>query len=200
MEYYSIYIIIYAICIGYSFLLSLAIGVCKAVGFQSIAKRRGIEQHAVAWDILFGIGPAYVLGAISDDYSRRMGERETNHRKWLLGLSVAANVVATAMLLLSLILMSRVLSSLRFNIPFAVSSLIIIFVGTYLVLLPLVVAQSVFFYIALYKLYKSCDSKNALLYLLLSIFVSVCMPVFLLILRNKDDKRLTAPDECTLNA
>ena len=44
----------------------------------------------------------------------------------------------------------------------------------------------VFFYIALYKIYKSCDPDTALPFLLLSIFISVTLPFFLFAGRNKD--------------
>ena len=42
-------------------------------------------------------------------------------------------------------------------------------------------------YIALYKVYKSCTPKNATLYLVLSIVVSVTQPFFVFFSRNKDE-------------
>jgi len=48
------------------------------------------------------------------------------------------------------------------------------------------IAVTVITYIALYDLFTSCDPKNNLLYLLLSIFVSITMPIFIFVCRNKE--------------
>ena len=48
------------------------------------------------------------------------------------------------------------------------------------------IAVTVIMYIALYDLYRSCDPANGLMYLLLSIFVSITMPIFIFVCRNKE--------------
>jgi hypothetical protein len=45
----------------------------------------------------------------------------------------------------------------------------------------------VIWFIALYDLYRSCDPNNAVAYLLLTIFVNWLTPVFLMIVRKKDE-------------
>ncbi len=51
----------------------------------------------------------------------------------------------------------------------------------------LFVTASVFLYIDLYKVYQSCQPSNALLFLLLSIFVSISQPIILFLIRNKEE-------------
>jgi len=48
------------------------------------------------------------------------------------------------------------------------------------------IAVTVITYIALYDLFTSCDPKKNLLYLLLSIFVSITIPIFIFVCRNKE--------------
>lgn len=43
-----------------------------------------------------------------------------------------------------------------------------------------------FQYIALYRIYKSCDPKNTTLFLVLSILFNITMPFFLFACRKKD--------------
>ena len=52
----------------------------------------------------------------------------------------------------------------------------------------------VYRYMALYDVYTSCDPHNNVLYLVLSIFVGITLPVFLFICRKKDDG-LPVPQE-----
>lgn len=237
----ALFTVIYAIIIGFALLVSLAIWICQAIGLQSIAKRRGIEKHAAVWDI-FGVGQAYITGAISDDYARRTNAKETKHRKVLLGLGIPMVVISVLVLILSCGLLFQTFTGIKNEFPqyldsqdgsisysidisgdsddmftfedssvyisgsmdgsiapfedipeFAanilISSVFIVLIAA--ILMPLSIAYSVFYYIALYKLFKSCDSKNALLYLLLGIFIPLSLPIVLLIIRTKDDASLT---------
>lgn len=48
------------------------------------------------------------------------------------------------------------------------------------------IVLTVFLYISLYDLYLSCNPENAVLYLVLSILITVSMPFFIFFSRNKD--------------
>ena len=66
-----------------------------------------------------------------------------------------------------------------------------VFAGTYMLglglpLLGIAIAYAIFRYMALYDLFLSCDPQNAVLFLVLSIFVGVTRPFFLFACRNKD--------------
>ena len=49
------------------------------------------------------------------------------------------------------------------------------------------ITYSVFAYICYYDLFRSCSPKNAVLYLVLSIVVSITMPFFIFACRNSDE-------------
>ena len=51
----------------------------------------------------------------------------------------------------------------------------------------LAIAVAVIQYMALYDLYQSCEPKNSVLYLVLSIFFNITLPIFVFLCRNKDE-------------
>jgi len=236
-------LILFFITVGFALVLELAVWVCQAVGMRAIAKRRGVKGYAAVWDI-FGIGQAYIAGAIADDYSRRAEGKTTSRRKLLLGLgipilaltlaisalgfgmivstvevvhaedvcdcgwdgsgsiSVCNNLLAISEDINGNLSVSTTLHGslpLR-DIPDAVAGIVIyslIIALLTLLLLPLTIVYAALYYIALYKLYQSCDAKNTVLYIVLSICIPFCIPIFLLVLRGKDDSSLAQPGKCT---
>ena len=66
-----------------------------------------------------------------------------------------------------------------------------------LLLIGVCVAYSVFAYIAYFDLFRSCKSKNAVLFLVLGIVFSVTLPFFMIACSNKDEgmppKRVPQP-------
>lgn len=174
-----------------SMLMSLAVYIVTALSLYTIAKRRGIHNPWLAW---VPIANMWMLGCISDHY-RSVARREVkNRRKSLLGLYIAAEVLAIAVLALVFSALFEMLSigfeALETMPDDMVLSLIGPFVGSLLLCIPMLIVAIVYmviYYIALHDVFKSCDPGNATLYLVLSIFVSITLPIFLFICRNKDD-------------
>ena len=164
-------------------LLTLAVGVAfyvlQGMTFYSIAKRRGIRNPWLAW---IPVGCYWILGSISDQYQYVKKGKVKNRRKILLGLSVA--VVAASLLYMVG----------AFSVGFAaglsgtgeVGVFVMLMLLYMLVEMALAITLYVFMYMSLYDLYASCDPSNAVLYLLLSIFINVTMPFFLFACRKKD--------------
>ena len=48
------------------------------------------------------------------------------------------------------------------------------------------VTHAVFYYMALYDLYRSCDPDNAKVFLVLSILIGITIPIFMMICRKQD--------------
>ena len=168
---------------------SVVVTILISVALFTIARRRGIRHPWLAW---IPGGNMWILGAISDDYWLVTRRTVKNRRKWLLGLYIAVEVAAVAVAV--------------FAILFAVLSLIIGFGGTSLragwlpvcIVLALLVLSGMAFIVlavwltvvqcmALYDIYRSCDSGHAELFLVLSILFGVCQLIFLMICKNKDD-------------
>lgn len=171
-------------------LISLGTYIATALALYTIANRRGISKPWLAWVPVVNV---WTLGAIADHYRLACGTKK-NRRKVLLGTNIAMQVLAGIVLVLAIgMIVSLVLSGAldAEYLPDDVMLSMFGYLGGMLVaMLPMMVLAvifAVFYYIALYEVYKSCDSGNAVLYLVLSIFISICQPVFLVICRNKDD-------------
>ena len=90
-----------------------------------------------------------------------------------------------ALLIPFVIVEFMLLLSVESSAAAGVASLIVILIF-YLVYFALAIVNMVFYYIALYDLYCSCNPDNAVMFLVLDIFISVTQPFFMFACRNKD--------------
>lgn len=139
------------------------------IGLYSIASRRGIERPWLAWVPMLNI---YILGCISDQYQAIVRGKNKNKRTVLLSLILALLIAFFAMHV-----MAPSAEASADLLPF-----LLIFVPAWCACAALVVIA----FIALYDIYVSCDPKNAVLFLVLSIVFSVTQPFFLFACRKKD--------------
>lgn len=152
---------------------SIASYVLSAVGMYRIAKRRGIHHPWLAW---IPIGASWLLGSISDHYQYVAKHKVTKRRRVLLILNLIAAVPGFVYGLSAMIL----------GIDGGSVGAAAIVVLSYLCLLGLSLAAMVICYIAYYDLFRSCKPGNAVLFLILSIFFNVTLPVFVFICSNSD--------------
>lgn len=177
-----------------SMVISLAVFVVTAIGIYSIAKRRGINKPWLAFIPLVNV---WTLGCIADQYRHITLGQIKARRKVLLGTNIALVAISVVVLVLCGTLLARIIVNIDqlelMNDDQAAAFVmemmapILGMVLLYLPLLVLTIVRTVFYYIALYDLYKSCEPSNAVLYLVLSIVISICQPIFLMVCRNKDD-------------
>lgn len=171
-------------------LISLATYIAVALALYTIANRRGISKPWLAWIPVLNV---WTLGAIADHYRLACGTKKSR-RKVLLGTNIAMSVLAVLVIVLCVAMLVSVFANADLVTgdisEEAAIEVGLIAIGMLLLCLPMMVVaiiHAVFYYIALYEVYKSCDSGNAVLYLVLSIFINICLPIFLVICRNKDD-------------
>ena len=143
--------------------------ILTAIGLYSIARRRGIEFPWTAW--LPGVN-FWLVGCISDQYQAIVRGKQRNRRTLLLCL-ILIPLVAFCAMHLAVPAGGQAAGNALF---------LLIFVPAWCAAAVLVVV----FFMALYDLYVSCDPKNAVLYLVLSIVLGVTQPVFLFLCRKKD--------------
>ena len=168
----------YLLVIGFG----IAAYVLQAVSMYTIAKRRGIHHSWLAW---LPVGDMWLLGSISDQYQYVAKGRVRNRRKTLLGLTAA--MFALMLLLLVAAVMMVVSEVVSYDAgEMLMGSSLAVMLLVYLAVLVVAVILVVFKYMALYDLFVSSDPGNAVLYLVLSILVSVTLPFFLFACRNKD--------------
>ena len=171
-------------------MLAIIVGsyVLQSLSFYTIAKRRGIKHPWLSW---IPVGGAWILGCISDQYQYVVKGKVKNKRKALLVLQV---IMYAALVTVFVIAVDFIIKSIAFaetdQIPFDtltnMTGSLLGMIGAYAILFGVAVAISVIQYISLYDLYTSCEPKNNVLYLLLSILVNISQPILLFICRNKD--------------
>lgn len=144
--------------------------VLTGIGLYSIADRRGIEQPWRAWVPLLNL---WLIGCISDQYQAIVRGKQKNKR--------------TALLLLLLVLLLA-FCAMHIWAPSgtAASETMLPFMLIFVPAWCASAALAVITFMALYDLYVSCDPGRAVLYLVLSIVLSVTMPACLFLCRKKD--------------
>lgn len=180
-------------------LVNVVMWVFRSLPVYTIAKRRGLRNPWLAW---IPVGSEWIIGSVSDQYQYLTQGKNRNRRKILLILSLTAMVLGWISAGWGI---SRVLSVFftygGYAPPKAFVEVMLPMTGTMLlgfVSFGVGVAAFVFRQISMYDLYRSCDPKNAIPYLVLSILFPILEPVFLMILRNRDDgmpPRKTAAEE-----
>ena len=186
--------------------LGVIVYVLQALALYTIAKRRGIKKPWMAWIPLVNV---WILGSISDQYQYVVKRQVKNKRKVLLGLNIAMAalivllIVAIIWLIVALIMTGVSLelfsdgnmpgSNLDAVALDALGDEIGVLLLICLLALPLLVLsimQTVYFYIAMYDVFCSCEPKNSTLYLVLSIVgngvVEGVYCIFLMLCKDKD--------------
>ena len=169
--------------------LGIAAYVLRALGLYSIAKRRGINHPWMSWVPVLDL---WVLGCISDQYQYVVKGKNKNKRKWMLGLSIAMGVFMAAFWVVYVVMLVRLITGAVGGYMSESAMLEQMFgflggvVGLCLPLVGVSIALTVLRYMALYDLYRSVDPNNSVLYLVLSILVSISEPFFIFFNRKKD--------------
>ena len=169
-------------------LANVVMWVFRSLPVYTIAKRRGLRNPWLAW---IPVGSEWIIGSVSDQYQYLTQGKNRNRRKILLILSLTAMVLGWISVGWGI---SRVLSVFftygEYAPPEAFAEVMLPMTGTMLLgvlSFGVGIAAFVFRQISMYDLYRSCDPKNAIPYLVLGILFSILEPIFLMILRNRDD-------------
>lgn len=183
--------------------LGVLVYVLQALALYAIAERREIKKPWLAWIPVVNV---WILGSVSDQYQYVVKGQVKNKRKVLLGLNIAIAVIVSVILSVAIWLVVD-LVRIAFDMPtyadvkeMLVSNLMYYF-GSNIVLLALLsilaisltvlaVMQTVYFYMALYDVFRSCDPKNSTLYIVLSLvgnfMVEGVYCIFLMLCKDKD--------------
>ena len=185
MEAMGAFLVVYLIIMAFASAYGILVYVLQSVGLYSIAKRRGIHHPWLAW---IPYGNYWIIGSIADQYQYVAKGKIRNRRKVLLGLSifyaVAAIVMVVGFVMIGVLAMESGMSDMYAG-PEMIAPVLITIVG-YFAFLILAVILSVFMYISYYNLFESCSPENAVLFLVLSIFLGFLVPYFVFACRKKD--------------
>lgn len=178
-----IYLIIAAICV----LWGIAAYVMTSLSVHTIAKRRNISKPWLAW---IPVANVWTIGSLSDQYRYVTQGKITNKRKVLLGLYIAVIALLIVMMIPYVFIIMLAVGNVDSVMTDAqITQMMMCAVGVLVLCLAAItvaIVHEVFLYIALYDVFRSCDPKNATLYLVLTILLGVVLPFFMLACRKKD--------------
>lgn len=176
----GVLLIVYLVIIAVAFVIGIAAYVLQSLGMYAIAKRRNISNPVLAW---IPVANMWLLGCIADHYDEAVKGVKKKTRVVLMVL-FAAFLVTAVIYGVTMGIFTSVMVANNADSTAVIISAIAMLVGI-LLYLGVAVAMSVFQYIAYYKLLKSCRPDNAVLFIVLSIFLPT-LPIFLFICRNDD--------------
>ena len=148
-----------------------------SIGLHKVAKRRGIRHAWLAW---LPIGSEWILGSVSDQYQHLIQGKVTSRRKILTILSAALWVTVIAYLVL--VVMAEVI----FINEDSYGGIILAATIFYLMSMAVGITAMVFYHMSNFDLYRSCNPKNAVVFLVLGILFNICEPFFYFSCRKKD--------------
>jgi len=167
---------------------SIAAYVLRSLGVYTVAKRRGVRNPWMAW---VPVADYYLLGCISDQYRYVVKGQNKNKRRVLLALAISQILAIVATVILCVVLVFQAVGTAASGATeqMVIKSLLPSVVGigcVSLILSVLAILLLVFRSMALYDLYTSCSPENNVLFLVLSLLVSVTEPFFIFFSRNLD--------------
>ena len=160
-----------------------------SLGYYTIAMRRGIRHPWLAW---IPFGNLWILGSIADQYQFVSLGQVKNRRKVLLGLQIAISAMGFVLAIMVIAAAVALLSAgytgyddiwdwIGVNGSFGGIILVLIAWGV------LEILAKIWRYVALFDIYRSCKPEQAVLFLLLNIFVAITEPIFLLLVCRSDE-------------
>ena len=175
----GVYVVILLLALAFSVLTY----VLQSIGLYTISKRRGIHHSWLSW---LPIGNMWILGSISDQYQYVAKGKVRSRRKVLLGIMIA---IYALMIPLYVSYFGFIFSAIDASASQASADVyapLLTMGGVSIVMFVVAIVGTVFQYNAYYDLFASSNPDNAVLFLVLSIFVNVTLPFFVFASRKKD--------------
>lgn len=182
--YYGV-LLVWTIAVAFGGLLGLAIWIFKSWSVYQIASRRGLANAWLSW---IPVGHEWIIGSISDQYQYLVCGKVAHKRKLLLGFSAVSFVGS----IVTLVMMISLITELGYMASFYPGFEYHVFGKTVGLSVVMVISAAVglvafiFRCICKYDVYRSCDPKNAVAYLVMGIIFVILDPIFMWICRNKD--------------
>lgn len=174
-------LLIVSVVMLFAFAIALALYLLKAFGLYRMAKNLGVKNAGLAFVPLVG---DYILGKVAE--TPFDGKKPMRFGMILLLLNIASFVLGGAFGFYSVVMdiVDEVVAIDATRDGMTGAGIAGYMVG-YLATMAISIVFAVFYYIALYRIFKMFASDNTVLFLILSIFINGAVNVLLFILRNK---------------
>ena len=185
--FWALYALLFLALDGAVLAFAVVCYVLEGKSLSAIARRRGIEKPWLAW---VPVGSSWLLGSISDQYRYVTYGQVRSRRKLLTWLTATLYGAMTVLfVLLGVWMVFSMIAAINATEEAFLITLLGGMIGLYLFLFlfaGIAAVTSVFQFMAYYDLFRSCDPKKSLVFLLVSIFASYPLPFFVYSCRNKD--------------
>lgn len=161
-------------------IVQLVLYIFRSLALYKLASRRQLGNAWLAW---VPVGWYWIAGSLSDQYQLRVNHKKRYNRVILLALNLVSWLSGSSLGIVSVLSeLNLIVNPLSYlGLPLAIQA----FFG---VLTPVVsIACLVFWVLAFYDVYRSCDAANGLLYTILGTIFGFLNPFFLFACRNKDE-------------
>ena len=183
--------------LGFFYMIMLGVSVLmyvlQSLALYRLAKNRGIANYGLAW---VPVGSSWLLGKLADDVNICRRNKKTHFARNLLILNLVY-IGSFFVLYIGAIAVGISIGLQEATHGYSAAmapGAIILIVLLYLALVGVMIAMMVLTYMALYRVYYGYAEENAVLYLVLSIFISFTQPIIMFIIRNR---KLLPPDPST---
>ena len=182
--------------LGVVLLFAFVFWILSSLSLQAIARRRGIRNAWLAW---IPVANEWILGSIADQYQHLIQGKITARRKLLVWLNVGYAMLIIANGLVQGLTEAAAHTEEQLMLWSLASMLISV------ARLAVSITALVFCHMSNYDLYRSCNPKNAVTFLVLGIIFPVAQPFFYLSCRKKDlgmvvPEIVTAPAEIPMTS
>lgn len=167
-------------------LVSVVMYVLRSLSLHQIAKRRGLNNAWLAW---IPVGQEWIIGSLSDQYKYLTQGKNQSRRKILLWLNLGGVVLGFLSGVISGVQsMVEILGGYGSSAEEALGIMIPVTLTMVIAVVSSVVSITAYVFreMSMYDVYKSCDPKNAAVFLVFSILFGFTEPIFLMVCRNKE--------------
>lgn len=174
------FLIVYLVILMFSAIIGLVFYLLQASGLYKMGKTVGISAP---WMAYIPVVNLYAMGKIAETPVN--GKKTLKYSTILLLLQIATCIITFAFIFFAVA--TGISAGFEELESTAVAGGIFFggFIIGYFALMAVAIALTVFQYIAVYKIFKIFAPDNAVIYLILSLFVSAALPIIIFVLRNK---------------
>lgn len=168
--------------------LGLVCYVLRAMSLYTVARRRELKNPWLAW---LPVGFEWLLGSVSDQYQYLVKEKNTSRRKLMVAFSIVTLFSGVVIAVVAVVMTFRLAVSAVMMTESEIARMILAPVMTVMITAMVLSVFSIVLLVlrcvCMYDFYRSCQPDNATLYLVLGIIFGFLEPVFMMIVRRRDE-------------
>ncbi len=188
---FSSIIAVYAVFFAAALAVGITLFVLQGLGLFKMSKRFNFNRP---WLCFIPIVSAFSLGRIGDRYVKNNGKKAKPLKIWLFILALMNFLLLAGFVVVFIVLIIRFylgvsdIIAANEELTAEIFKILIPIAIFYFIAAITSIAYQVVYYFCLWRVFGIFDNRNAILYLVLSIFFNFLAPIFIFVIRNKEPK------------